>query len=578
MEYKELDTYFKLRFEELLNKRTPDSYRVRHHNVLSILSELCELIDGWREHRILSPETVVLCGKECIKLLEKDLWLDFSFYDKDMLIEDIKKYIDLIPKNKDNRGVAFEISDKLKYSCCKCVDINSTTYASAILTFIIDKIAKSGDMDKDKAYVKVMGEFDNAVVCLCKEFIRLGYSKNYLYKKAEELLQGNISIKDLKTKLLNRMPVNYSVNYKIRSNSYIELCKNPFGFVEELRELKQSMTTKRGDVYHKSFFNNAGFLFKSFEVEALDPYAAVIKSKAKLGLMLDTLFLGNDVNAGQFASKVLVTHKISEDRSWGDLLDFNYQLDGTYESDPQQAVVLEKKVNDVLNNTLIKDDVKERLKSALRHLRMANESRDIELRFINYWIALEFIFSSPVSNEHTYGRLNKHLVNILCASYIGRNVSYLDTLLIADGSLEKGKTLSNLTEKEWGQLINKVADRRTQYRLCKMKSHLHSKENIEAYLKAHKENLEWHLARIYRMRNELIHEAAIKQDIEGISSNLRFYLVFLLNQIIDFFDGTAFPVGMNDFFHHYENIVNVLFSKKERGQVLRKNYETSIIS
>lgn len=344
MEYKELDAYFKLRFEELLNKRTPDRYRVRHHNVLSILSELCELIDGWREHRILSPETVVLCGKECIKLLETDLWLDFNFYDKDMLIEDIKKYLDFIPKNKDNRGVVFEISDRLKYSCCKCVDINSTIYASAILTFIIDKIAKSGDMDKDKAYVKVMGEFDNAVVSLCKEFIRLGYSKNYLYKIAEELLRGNISIKDLKTKLLNRMPVNYSVNYKIRSNSYIELCKNPFGFVEELRELKQSMTTKRGDVYHKSFFNNAGFLFKSFEVEALDPYAAVNKSKAKLGLMLDTLFLGNDVNAGQFASKVLVTHKISEDRSWGDLLDFNYQLDGTYESDPQQAVVLEKKV------------------------------------------------------------------------------------------------------------------------------------------------------------------------------------------------------------------------------------------
>lgn len=49
MQYSKLEQYFKSRFEELLNKRTPDSYRVRHHNVLSILEELCELIEGWQK-------------------------------------------------------------------------------------------------------------------------------------------------------------------------------------------------------------------------------------------------------------------------------------------------------------------------------------------------------------------------------------------------------------------------------------------------------------------------------------------------------------------------------------------------
>ena len=54
------------------------------------------------------------------------------------------------------------------------------------------------------------------------------------------------------------------------------------------------------------------------------------------------------------------------------------------------------------------------------------------------------------------------------------------------------------------------------------------------YIKFHEKNLESHITRIYRLRNELIHEAAIKQDIANVTSNLRFYLVFVLNQLISF--------------------------------------------
>ena len=47
MLYSELEAYFIERFGELLNKKTPDSYRVRYHNSLSILQEFHELIEGW---------------------------------------------------------------------------------------------------------------------------------------------------------------------------------------------------------------------------------------------------------------------------------------------------------------------------------------------------------------------------------------------------------------------------------------------------------------------------------------------------------------------------------------------------
>ena len=238
---------------------------------------------------------------------------------------------------------------------------------------------------------------------------------------------------------------------------------------------------------------------------------------------------------------------------------------------------LKSQVDDILASKVVKDDAKERLKSALRHLRMANDSNDIELRFVNYWIALEFIFSSPISNENTFTRIKKHLVNVLCHSYVARNVDYLDSLLHNDGALGADKSLKDMTDAEWGGLINQVSDKRTQYRLCVMKSNLHNKESINTYITAHRRNLEWHISRIYRMRNELIHEAALKQDIESATSNLRFYLVFLLNQFVRYFHSAQMPVSINDFFHDYENKSDVISTKQEREYVLMADYETSLI-
>lgn len=65
------------------------------------------------------------------------------------------------------------------------------------------------------------------------------------------------------------------------------------------------------------------------------------------------------------------------------------------------------------------------------------------------------------------------------------------------------------------------------------------------------------LPEIYRLRNELIHEAAIKQDIENVTSNLRYYLVFLLNQIIVYFanvkeEKEGQEVSLENFFYEYE--------------------------
>ena len=74
-------------------------------------------------------------------------------------------------------------------------------------------------------------------------------------------------------------------------------------------------------------------------------------------------------------------------------------------------------------------------------------------------------------------------------------------------------------------------------------------------------------------------EAAIKQDIEAVTSNLRFYLVLLLNQIICYFSKAdrEMVLSINDFFHEYENSMDVIEKTPSREYLLSYEYEHNLI-
>lgn len=138
-----------------------------------------------------------------------------------------------------------------------------------------------------------------------------------------------------------------------------------------------------------------------------------------------------------------------------------------------------------------------------------------------------------------------------------RNVSDLDLRLREKGLIGLNDSFGNLTEEQMDTAFTGATDILLKYRIKNMKSHLHNHEKVEKYLHKHIQNLQWHLSRIYHYRNELVHEAAIKQNIESVANNLRSYLVFMLNLMLDYCNiqlqsPQSFPVTMDNFFWHYE--------------------------
>src|SRR5690606_27125851 len=78
----------------------------------------------------------------------------------------------------------------------------------------------------------------------------------------------------------------------------------------------------------------------------------------------------------------------------------------------------------ILSKTGISAESKEKIKSAIRYLRLGNQSTEVEHKFINYWIGLEYLFSNYES-QNTIIRIKEHFINAHTLAYVKRNVHSL---------------------------------------------------------------------------------------------------------------------------------------------------------
>lgn len=182
----------------------------------------------------------------------------------------------------------------------------------------------------------------------------------------------------------------------------------------------------------------------------------------------------------------------------------------------------------------ISQEIKDRLNTALRHLRVGDGQEEMEQRFLNYWIGLEFIFATPRSGDSTFARLKEKFPRMKTLYYLKRNVGDLDAIIRRKRLIGVAESFGNTPEAGMDRIFNATTDVLLKYRITKMKEHLHDHNKVKDYLQNHLKHLEWHLSRIYHLRNELVHEAAIRQNMDGVGNNLRSYLVFMLNLLLDY--------------------------------------------
>lgn len=320
---------------------------------------------------------------------------------------------------------------------------------------------------------------------------------------------------------------------------------------------------------------STGNRFYVVNVKAPDSNAALQKARLQLSQALDR----NDMGQLEIANQGIVVFMDNNNLTphWEQY----YDLDKKSPRGGNVANPLPGIMQRIDKSKHISQEIKERLNTALRHLRVGDDQEEIEQRFLNYWIGLEFLFATPRSGDSTFARLKERFPQLKTLFYLKRNVLSLDRRLIGKGLINANESMGTIAEAEMDSAFNNATEELLKYRIKSMKSHLHDKEKVKCYLGNHIQNLEWHLSRIYHLRNELVHEAAIKQSIVGVAGNLRDYLVFMLNMLLGYCDNqmtSSFKntITMDDFFWQHELLWKKLtpeYKKEEFMEIqLSKEY------
>lgn len=559
MEKEDFQEFFKQRMAEIMHKDTLDSYRVRANNAHTILKELSYVMEGWIAGNIKRFETVELCVDETISLVEKDNCLVFTNYTKELFVKDLKEYIGESRNKKDLPLI--EKTNKMIYLVNECLTANEGVFLSQLIEKIEEQVTISEEIEDDQFFPKLR-EFDNLLSSFACELLTIGYSKRYLYKffnsfkKNRKELSFEDAFSEMKQKFRDLQQLSFYVVIKLSFKNV----KNVKVVTDAVDWLKEEVPEelKNTEKLHKSFVvKNKSVRFYIEKVDALDAYMAVRQAYEKLSKLLD--YKQDVINGYALPSYALAL--MAKEDGFSVSSEKFFELDNGGQFLKVESNMLYEKLNQIEESKSVSADVKDRITAALRHLRIGDGQVELEQQFINYWIALEFIFASSSSNDSTYSRIKDNLVNILTACYLKRNILYLENWMKREGILnDEDKIIDKIIEDKIVWPADKIL---LKFRFKNMKSHLLHKDKITEYIDNHHTHLMQHISRIYRLRNELVHEAALKQDIENVASNLRFYLVFVLNQMIDYFSDETVnmkPKSMLQFFWNYEKNLKAIKS------------------
>lgn len=192
---------------------------------------------------------------------------------------------------------------------------------------------------------------------------------------------------------------------------------------------------------------------------------------------------------------------------------------------------------------------------------------------LNYWIGLEFIFTSFNSDEKTIDRIRNYFPKCHSLIYVKRNLYDFHRSLRRLG-LKPNITNYNddlkyfIDHKSYNSINDNTNSELLKFRTAFFKKWHEEPNKIEDVLKKHQDNLIWNITRLYRIRNEIVHNAAIKNGIHTHIAHLKYYLSFTLNSILNFMSDVNVDVNndgkvsIDDYFITQEIILGALKGEK----------------
>lgn len=570
------EKFFVQRIEEQLHSKTIDTFRTRLHNPKSILIEVKKVIKNLDSGKIKDSDHIKHTCNEAVHLIQNESGLNLSRIPVNHFTKLLKN-----PKKENYSNIIH---------CIKIYLSDNQSYLDTIISNLITEIEKvnedyamyeSGAVGSDgKRHGFYLNKIDKWTNFIVTELILLGQTKPRLRQLVYKILIKNHGqFSDAVNNFFSALragEINTSVlvRVKIPSEIIIQICDS-----------YPNISVAKPDDFSgpiKNFIENSNRpSFKDtllIKIRSLDFHYSAQEARSLILSILDFINLGHRESESGYWHHFLV---INDETGKHGAIDSNYHLDGVYRSDESLYKLLNLKFQSIVTNNSVDEIVLNVLKSGFRYLRLGDEDIEPEQKLLNYWIGIEHIFSAPNEEIRMINRIAKSFSEIHSLTYFRRNQEYMHRMIIRLGletkvpSFEKAEisylndpsTISTLMSSTLSN--NPLAT----YRLYRLDELIKDKKKFKQHLEKHSTDLVSNFYRIYRVRNEIVHNAAINNSIIEITSHLQYYLLFMLGSIMEFFTNYSIDVNddkrlnMDDYFIYHR----LIFESLEENDIVPSN-------
>jgi hypothetical protein len=524
---------------ELLYKDTIDTYRLRLHNPKTIIEELYRVCKEAKAGVLTNNIYANSSAKEALSLLRNNNHgLEFNSIASDYFIR-------LLENSKsENYNQIIQ--------ACNLVLRDNINFQNKLFELIkqkIDTYVPGTILSSDE-----IKKFVLLIDYLCVELVNLGFTKQYLYHFFRTIFvhatgaslsfdERFLILKELGT----RRKENFKVIYHIQGISfqYQTLKRIDKRYEQLTKKFKHTLPASTSPRVFDFLDENKGRLV-AIKVQSLDHFKAVELSRAKLSNDLDIYHLGFNDQLITIGPKAVVVG--TKDPSKASTLPSNYQIDGYIRSSKEVFESLLKKFNKLKRNNVEEESI-DKILSAIRYLRTGSESPELETKLLNYWIGLEYIFTSFNTDEKPIERMRHYLPVCHAVIYPKRNLFGFHKSLERVGMTSFiptwNSSLHYLTRPNTYtlQIIPNTSNELLKFRSEFYKSWAENPGNIDKAITKHIQNLEWNITRLYRIRNAIVHNAAVTNSIYANVSHIKYYLTFILNSLLEYL--SEIPIDVN---------------------------------
>lgn len=556
----EATKFFLSRCNELLHRKTFDTYRVSLHTPVSIFEELEKSIVKFSNNQIKRfdpPITSIV--EEALSILENQ-YLFEVFTTGGISIKQIKDVFSKTIKDKDDRNI--KSLSLLSRNIVMCnVDFKLRLFAN------IKQILVANDIEK-------YSQLDCFSTWLMSELLKIGYSRSFVKNRINRLSESLSEQNELQTlfdeliETFTNEAASYGVIFKIKhsnpssfvltSDNVIRLYEFPNHLLQQ--EIRRNFTELR-----------SGELFVQITVQGFDFNQALRLAYRKISEIIDVNILHQSDYTIEIVESAIVFH---ENTLRLRMLPIAETLDGQYDYQESEFHRFVENYRRLPEGSSIRD----KIRSAIRFYKLGNESVELEHKILNYWIGFEQLFSSETTSEDSIKRIKSFFIAINGTYYLQRRVYYLVNQLSRIGVKHNSRSITkeDLFRKSILDEIqrNSLSDPFVFQRLSCYSNLLFDNKTLRKSFESHAKRLNQHLTRIYRIRNEIVHEGKTEAELELVAGHLRHYLLFSIEQITHEHSTNLIVGNLDDVYVYFENIYEQIKQAQEIKQVFDiKDYQ-----